>query len=169
MGIARLLKERGEAQFSGQIFVVPNFGIQTDHWTEEYWKELAEKEKNIEETCAFPAKALRDWSFLITYYQDDLQFKGPHYARTINIVHKIGDEDKAYINEIAHPVHITVADGDNVLDNREIKKFFETVKTPEDLKAIEHYDSDHFILSDGWLYEEVADRQCKWLSKVLGK
>jgi esterase/lipase len=106
---------------------------------------------------------------LITYYQDDLQFKGPHYARTINIVHKIGDEDKAYIKEITHPVHITVADGDNVLDIGEIKKFFETVKTPEDLKDIEHYDSDHFILSDGWLYEEVADRQCKWLSKVLGK
>jgi alpha-beta hydrolase superfamily lysophospholipase len=73
------------------------------------------------------------------------------------------------MSEITHPVHITIADGDNVLDNAEIKKFYETVKTPADLKAIEHYDSDHFILSDGWLYEEVAARQIKWLEKVLAK
>ena len=77
--------------------------------------------------------------------------------------------DKAFMSEITHPVHITIADGDNVLDNGEIKKFYETVKTPADLKAIEHYDSDHFILSDGWLYEEVAARQIKWLEKVLAK
>jgi len=73
------------------------------------------------------------------------------------------------MSEITHPVHITIADGDNVLDNAEIKKFYETVKTPADLKAIEYYDSDHFILSDGWLYEEVAARQIKWLEKVLAK
>jgi hypothetical protein len=29
------------------------------------------------------------------------------------------------------------------------------------------YDSDHFILSDGWLYEEVAAGQLKWLESVL--
>jgi len=64
---------------------------------------------------------------LISYYQDDLQFKGPHFARTISIVHDIGDEDKSFVSEISYPVHITVADGDNVLDNGAILKFFETV------------------------------------------
>ena len=97
LGVARLLKEREQPPFGGQLFVVPNFGLQTDHWTEDYRKELAEKEKNIEETCVFAAKQLRDWSFLISYYSDELQFKGPHYARTINIVQKLGDDDEAYI------------------------------------------------------------------------
>ncbi len=60
-----------------------------------------------------------------------------------------------------------MAGGDNVLDNSEIKKFFEIVKTPSHLKALETYDSDHFILSDGWLFEEVAARQLKWLNTVL--
>ena len=69
--------------------------------------------------------------------------------------------------KILHPVHITVSDGDNVLDNAEIKKFYDVVKTSSHLKAIESYDSDHFILSDGWLYEEVADKQLKWLNSVL--
>jgi len=69
--------------------------------------------------------------------------------------------------KILHPVHITVSDGDNVLDNSEIKKFYDVVKTSSHLKAIESYDSDHFILSDGWLYEEVADKQLKWLNSVL--
>lgn len=45
-----------------------------------------------------------------------------------------------------------------MLDNGEINKFYETVKTTADLKAIEHFDSDHFILSDGWLYEEVNEK-----------
>jgi len=71
------------------------------------------------------------------------------------------------MTKIVHPVHITMAEGDNVLDNNEIKKFFEAVKTPSHLKALEGYDSDHFILSDGWLYEEVAEKQLKWLNSVL--
>ena len=71
------------------------------------------------------------------------------------------------MNHITHPIHITLADGDNVLDNSEIKKYFQVAKTPEHLKALEVYDSDHFILSDGWLYEEVAARQLKWLESVL--
>lgn len=60
-----------------------------------------------------------------------------------------------------------MAEGDNVLDNSEIKKFFEVVKTPSHLKALDGFDSDHFILSDGWLYEEVAAKQLKWLNSVL--
>jgi len=69
--------------------------------------------------------------------------------------------------EISHPVYVTIAEGDNVLDNSEIRKFFEIVKTPAHLKAMDGYDSDHFILSDGWLYEEVAAKQIKWLNHVL--
>jgi hypothetical protein len=71
------------------------------------------------------------------------------------------------MEHIVHPIHVTMAGGDNVLDNSEIKKFFEIVKTPSHLKALETYDSDHFILSDGWLFEEVAARQLKWLNTVL--
>jgi hypothetical protein len=59
-----------------------------------------------------------------------------------------------------------MADGDNVLNNGEIKHFFETVKTPADKKELAVYDSDHFILSDGWLYEEVAGKAIAWLNKT---
>lgn len=98
-----------------------------------------------------------------------MQFKGPHFARTIRIVSRLSDADYAFMADVNHPVHVTMAEGDNVLDNSEIKKFIETVKTPAHLKALEGYDSDHFILSDGWLYEEVASRQLKWLERVLAE
>ena len=146
---------------------MPNFRIQTDHWTEEFKAELAEKSKDPTQQSPFPAKPLKDWSFLLGYYQDDLQFKGPHYSRTLSIVKHVGDEDFAYMPNIVHPVHVTLAEGDNVLDISEIKKFYETIKTPAHLKGFEGYDSDHFILSDGWLYEEVAAKQLKWLNSVL--
>lgn len=149
--------------------IVPNFRIQTDHWTEEYKAELAEKSKDPTLQAPFPAKPLRDWSFLLGYYQDELQFRGPHYARTLDIVKNVSDEDFEYMNHISHPIHITMAEGDNVLDNSEIKKYYEVIKTPAHLKALEVYDSDHFILSDGWLYEEVAARQLKWLDSILAK
>lgn len=80
---------------------------------------------------------------------------------------QVSEKDFAYMAEISHPVHVTLAEGDNVLDNSEIRKFYETIKTPAELKGIEGYDSDHFILSDGWLYEEVIANQLKWLDKVL--
>lgn len=140
-----------------------------DHWTEDYKKELAEKKGDPTQQCPFPAKPLKDWSFLIGYYTDELQFKGPHYARTLDIVKQVSEVDFAYMKDITHPVHITLAEGDNVLEISEIKKYFETIKTPADLKAMEPYDSDHFILSDGWLYEEVASKQLKWLETVLSK
>jgi hypothetical protein len=127
-GIARLLHERSEPQFDGQIHIVPNFRIQMDHWTAEQLKELEDKKGDpTQHMIAFPAKPLKDWSFLIGYYTDDLQFKGPHYARTIDIVKHVSDADFAYMPNITHPVHITLAEGDNVLEISEIKKYFETI------------------------------------------
>jgi hypothetical protein len=61
------LKERGDAPLDGQLMVVPNYGIQMDHWTEEYKAELAEACKDHTKTIAFPAKPLKDLSFLMGY------------------------------------------------------------------------------------------------------
>jgi esterase/lipase len=138
-----------------------------DHWTEEYKAELAEKSKDPTQTCAFPAKALRDVSFLLGYVQDDLQFKGPHFARTIDIIKQVSDEDRSYMSEVNHPVHVIMADGDNILNNAEIKRFYEVVKTPEPLKELAVYDSDHYIMSDGWIYEGVLQRAIAWLEKYV--
>jgi pimeloyl-ACP methyl ester carboxylesterase len=168
-GIARLLHENGDKPLAGQLHVVPNFAIQQDHWTEEYRKELAEKKQDHTQTCVFPAKPLKDWSFLIGYVSDELQFKGPHYAVTIDIVKEVSDADREYFNVISHPVHIVRADGDNILNNAEINRYFETIKTPADLKEIHGYDSDHYILSDGWLKDEVIANQLKFVEKVLSK
>ncbi|TNV72559.1 hypothetical protein FGO68_gene10162 [Halteria grandinella] len=168
-GIARYLHKNGDPQLAGQLHVVPNFAIQQDHWTEEYKLELAEKSKDPTQTCVFPAKPLKDWSFLLSYIQDDLQFKGPHFATTIDIVKQVSDEDREYFKEITHPVHVTRADGDNILNNSEINRYFETIKTPAELKEIHGWDSDHYILSDGWLYEKVLANQAAFLEKVLAK
>ena len=77
---------------------------------------------------------------------------GPHYARTIDIVRDIAEEDWTYMGEIVHPVHVTLASEDTVLDNSKIRKFFENIKTDPSLKKMDEYVSDHYILSDGWLY-----------------
>lgn len=166
-GIARYLHKNGDAPLGGQLHVVPNFAIQTEHWTEEYRKELEEKKLDPAQTCVFPAKPLKDWSFLLGYIQDDLQFKGPHHATTIDIVKEVSDEDRAHFHDITHPVHVSRADGDNILNNDEINRYFATIKTPEELKEIHGYDSDHYILSDGWLKDEVIASQLAFVDKVL--
>ena len=131
LGVARYLKENGEEPLGGQIQIVPNYQIQMDHWTEEYKAELAEKSQDPTQHLAFPAKALRDVSFLLGYVQDPLQFMGPHYARTIDIIKQVSEEDRAYMSEVAHPVYVVMAEGDNILNNTEIKRFYDVVKTPE--------------------------------------
>jgi hypothetical protein len=71
------------------------------------------------------------------------------------------------MKSIKHPVHVTVANDDQVLCCDEIRKFFDTVQTSDELKEKLEYDSDHYILSDGWLYEECISNQIKWLERVL--
>lgn len=88
---------------------------------------------------------------------------------TIDIVKQVSDEDRAYMQEITHPCHITRADCDNILNNDEINRFYGTIKTPAHLKELIGYDSDHYILSDGWLYEEVLNKQLDWLERVLAE
>lgn len=166
LGIARRLKEAGDAPLAGQIYVVPNFRIQMDHWTEEFRAELAANCTDPSKHILFPAKPLKDFSFLMGYIADELQFKGPHYAVTLEIIKEVSDVDREYFKEITHPVYITLADGDNILDNSEIKRFYDTIATPAHLKEIKGYDSDHYILSDGWLYEEVIADQIAWLNKL---
>jgi hypothetical protein len=41
----------------------------------------------------FPAlvKPFGDISFLLDYISDELQFKGPHFARTVKIINKLSD------------------------------------------------------------------------------
>lgn len=99
---------------------MPNFRIQMDHWTEDFKKLLAENKGDPTKESVFPAKPLKDFSFLLGYYMDELQFKGPHFATTIDIVKEISDVDREYFKHITHPVHVTIAEGDNVLDNSEI-------------------------------------------------
>ena len=167
LGIAKLLHDRGQAPLSGQIYVVPNFGIQQDHWTEEFLAELESKKSDSTQTIAFPAKPLSDVSFLMGYIMDELQFKGPHYAVTLNVIKDIADEDKEYFKHIKHPVHVTLANGDNILRNDETFKFLEAIQTPEDHKELQRYDSDHYILSDGWIYEDVIAKQNAWLDRIF--
>lgn len=92
---------------------------------------------------------------------------GPHYARTIDIIKQVSEEDRAYMSEVAHPVYVVMAEGDNILNNTEIKRFYDVVKTPEPLKELAVYDSDHYIMSDGWLYEEVLAKIIDWLEKQV--
>ena len=169
LGVARYMHEHGDVPLAGQLMVVPNFRIQMDHWTEEFKATLAEKIKDPSQHSEFPAKPLKDWSFLLPYVQDELQFKGPHYAITISIIKEVSDEDREYMKLIQHPIHLSKADGDNILDNSEIDRFFSVIKTPEDKKVMLSYDSDHYILSDGWLYEEVISKQVEWLETILPK
>lgn len=81
----------------------------------------------------------------------------------------MSDEDREYFSEITHPVHITKSDGDNILNNAETERYFETIKTPAELKELHGWDSDHYILNDGWLYEKVVENQAAFLEKVLAK
>jgi hypothetical protein len=64
-------------------------------------------------------------------------------------------------------VHVSICNDDQVLDVEEMRKFFATIQTPDHLKEKIEYDSDHYILSDGWLYEECVENQLKWLEKVI--
>lgn len=113
----------------------------------------------------FPAKPLSDVSFLLGYVMDPLQFKGPHFACTIEILRDLDPKDWEFAKTIKYPVHVSIADGDNILRNESIKELVGSMASQD--KVVEHYDSDHYLLSDGWLYESVVSKQLAWLDKIL--
>ena len=73
------------------------------------------------------------------------------------------------MSEVNHPVYVVMAEGDNILNNAEIKRFYEVVKTPEPLKQLAVYDSDHYIMSDGWIYEAILEKAIDWLETQVLK
>lgn len=73
------------------------------------------------------------------------------------------------MKDIKFPVHLTLAYEDQVLEIDEMRKFFDTIQTPDHLKEKCEYPGDHYILSDGWLYEEVIGKQIAWLDRVFSK
>ena len=48
-------------------------------------------------------------SYLVEYMADDLQFSGPHYARSIDIMKEVSEKEYQHMKEIEHPVHLTMA------------------------------------------------------------
>lgn len=43
----------------------------------------------------------------------------------------------------------------------------EAISTPADKKETKSYHSDHYLLVDGWLYEEIINNEIDFLDRVL--
>ena len=78
-------------------------------------------------------------------------------------VNKFSWEDLAYYGEITHPVHMTLAEQDDVVDNPEAQRVFDAFTTPKDKKELKSFDAFHCLLSDDGHLEEVVGNQIKWL------
>ena len=53
------------------------------------------------------------------------------------------------------------------VDNVEVRIAFAAFGTPPDRKELVEYHSEHIVLSDGWLIDEVLGKQIAFLERVL--
>jgi alpha-beta hydrolase superfamily lysophospholipase len=169
LGAEALLHKDGDG-FDGLILNTPNLLVQVAHLDGEPMELIKEAaEEDPLKTIAWPFKPLKDASFLVGYVQDELQFVGPHYGKTflenIEIPKHIQDN---YPN-IKVPVMMAVAGEDSVLNNEVMVKLVkEQISTPEDLRELKVYEGqDHYLLVDGWKYEEVIQDEISFLNRVL--
>jgi esterase/lipase len=106
--------------------------------------------------------------WLQSYYDDELNYKGPKRAGTlINTIIDLSLEGKNYAPNITIPVHMSVGEHENVVSPIYIKEFYENLKTPSNLKELKTYDTDHYILSDGLVVDDVICNQIKWLDSII--
>ena len=62
-----------------------------------------------------------------------------------------------------------MADDDEFMDMDQLKQFFSDIGTPEHLKEIQGYNTDHSILNDGSIIDELVAKQIFWLGKILSQ
>lgn len=171
LGVLELLyKENNGDSFDALILNTPNLKVKTGHLSEEAMqiiKEAAESDplKHI----PWPFGPLKDSNFLVNFVKDELQFLGPHYGKTYYENIEIRDHVKEHYKNITVPVHLVMASEDTVLCNEAMERFMEAIGTPADKKEIKSYHSDHYILADGWKYEEAITNQIDWLDRMLNK
>ncbi len=87
----------------------------------------------------------------MTYFTDEFQFKGPHYARTFLSVLEIEQEIKDGYKDLKVPIFVSEAIYDSVIENEAIDAFYESIGTPVELKERKIYaGGDHYFIFDGW-------------------
>ena len=48
-----------------------------------------------------------------------------------------------------------------------VKEWFNKIATPRDLKELKLYDTEHYVMSDGLIYEQVIADQIEFLDKLF--
>lgn len=171
LGAEALLHKDGDG-FDGMILNTPNLLIQVEHLEGEPMKLIKEAaEEDHVKPIAWPFKPLKDASFLAGYVQDELQFVGPHLGRTFYENILIPQHIQDNYQNIKVPIMMVIAGEDTVLDNGVMKKLIdEQVSTPEHLKEMRVYEGqDHYLLADGWKYEEVINDEINFLNRVFAQ
>ncbi|CDW76358.1 UNKNOWN [Stylonychia lemnae] len=166
LGIQELLQNELQDSFEGMILNTPNLKVDTSHLDEDFMKMLSEISDPLQ-TIPWPFKPLKDSDFLLGYVKDELQFLGPHYGKTYYENIEIQQHIKDNYKNITVPVQLVMAKGDSVLINDDMVQMMESLSTPEDKKEIKVYEGDHYIMVDGWLYEEIITNQINFLDRVL--
>ena len=162
--VAALNHQRDEPQFAVQIHVVPAFGTLNDHWTEEFKQELEANKNNPDKTIAGAMRPLPDFSFLVP---DPLFYFGLPYAMSIYQMRRLLDYEQEYCPIVSHPVHISIALQETSVDNEAVKKCYEQMPSKE--KQLHEYDCSHVMLHDGWVKDEVIQKQLDYVDKFIPK
>ena len=107
-----------------------------------------------------------DW--LKQYYDDELQYKGEVLAGTfMNVLYDLAEENQNWGPNFKKPVYIVQAWHDKLVSNARIEEFYTKIGTPSDKKDIKMYDTEHYVMSDGWIYEQVIADQVAFLNKLF--
>eukprot|EP00347_Sterkiella_histriomuscorum_P019357 403341940 len=169
LGIQELLhKENNGDSFDAMILNTPNLKVQISHLDGEPMQIIKEAaESDPLKAIPWPFKPLLDSTFLVNYVKDELQFLGPHYGKTYYENIEIAEHIKENYQNITIPVHLVIASEDTVLCNEAMIQLMNTIKTSDDKKEIKSYPGDHYLLVDGWLYEDVIRNQISFLNRIL--
>ena len=80
---------------------------------------------------------------------------------------EIAEDNQNWAENFSKPVMIAQGKHDKIVSVARVEEFFNKIKSSDDVKEMKLYDTEHYIMSDGLVYEDVISDQIAWLNKVL--
>ena len=65
-------------------------------------------------------------------------------------------------------MQIILGKEDKIVNNKATKEFFEETTTPAKRKELIEYEGQHYLIMDGWVSEDIQQRQLAFLDRLYG-
>jgi len=129
--------------------IVP--GLQTEEPIPAAVREQVKKAAEANPTTEIVPFTRPEADYLTEFLDDEFYYKKGVQAGSLDAIQKMFEDNFNFAEKISIPLHASTGKHDKLVTAASIKTFID--RTPSTKKVVDEYESDHYLLMDGFFKE----------------